>query len=171
MKESILDATREALLAVRGLRFYRTERGFHGRFYCALMESLDHRGFLNEETVLEMEYQKSARHGTHQRPDILLHTPAEVTGALVTHNNYAVWALKRHASIEVAREDFDKLDDMFRTLEYPLGIFINVDARENQIEHYCGSYRERLCGCAVWLDNGTPNVLISCGDKNPDEGG
>lgn len=133
------------------------------------MTSLDRRGVLNEETVLEMEYQKSARHGTYQRPDIVLHKPTEVTRASVTQNNFAVWALKRRASIEAAREDFDKLDAMFSTLQYPLGIFINVDTRENCTNHYRGPYRERLHGCAVWLDNGTPNVFMSCGDNDPEE--
>jgi hypothetical protein len=41
-----------------------------------------------------MEYQKSARQGLAQRPDIVFHIPAEVSGAAVTENNYEVWALK-----------------------------------------------------------------------------
>jgi hypothetical protein len=59
MNEQILAATIEALRAIREPRFFRTERGYHGRFYCALQTVLDSRGLLRNGTILEMEYQKS----------------------------------------------------------------------------------------------------------------
>ncbi len=160
MKDLIIDATREALRGVRDARFFKTERGFQGAFYCALMHCLNERGLIAEDTLLEMEYQKSARHGMHQRPDIVLHKPAEFTGAAVSGNNYAVWALKRHATAEAAAEDFTKLDEMFSVLRYALGFFINIDARDHHLTRYGGRYPERLHGCAIWLDQGIPTVRL-----------
>jgi len=160
MKELIIDATREALHGIRDARFFRTERGFHGAFYCALMKSLSERELLTEDTLLEMEYQKSARHVLYERPDIVLHKPAEITGAAVSDNNYAVWALKRHASGEAAADDFGKLDSMFSVLKYPLGFFINIDASDHYLRSYEGPFPERLYGCAVWLDQGNPTVRL-----------
>jgi hypothetical protein len=43
MREALINATEAAIRAVDTTRFFRTERGFHGRFYCAIQEQLDHR--------------------------------------------------------------------------------------------------------------------------------
>src|SRR3989442_11784166 len=83
MRTAILDATALALRALTHPRFLRSERAYQGRIYCALQEELDRRGVLQDGIILEMEYQKSARHGLTQRPDIILHAPAEETGAAV----------------------------------------------------------------------------------------
>jgi hypothetical protein len=96
--EAIKDATDSALRMVDAPRFLRTERGFQGRFYCALQKTLEERGLLQGERILEMEDQKSTRHGLAQRPDIILHVPAEGSNAPVFENNVAVWALKRKAA-------------------------------------------------------------------------
>jgi len=149
----LIDATEEALHNVAEPRFLQTERGFHGRFYCALQQVLEKKGLLENGCILEMEYQKSARHGMSQRPDIVLHVPAEESGAVVGENNFGVWALKRQASKSKALEDFDKLDEMFETLRYPLGIFVNVDTRHNRADCYIGRFPERLRSVAVWADN------------------
>ena len=95
MIDAIVSATDQALRTVAVPRFLRTERGFQGRFYCALQEALERLGVLRNGHILEMEYQKSARHGMSQRPDIVLHIPAEDAGSDVRENNLAVWALKR----------------------------------------------------------------------------
>jgi len=63
MNNKILAATDQALHQVDESRFWRTERGFHGRFYCVLQKVLDEEGLLPRGRILEMEYQKSARHG------------------------------------------------------------------------------------------------------------
>ncbi len=83
-----------------------------------------------------MEYQKSFRHGMSQRPDIVLHVPAEDSGACVVDNNRAVWALKRHATQAGARADFEKLEEMFKRLRYPFGIFVNIDAKDGFASAY-----------------------------------
>jgi len=134
-------------------RFLRTERGFHGRFYSALHQVLEKKGLLENGRILEMEYQKSDRHGTGQRPDIVLHVPVEESGARVDENNYAVWALKRHATKREAIDDFDKLDVMFAALCYPLGIFVNIDARDHRAACYSGRFPERLRTVAVRRDD------------------
>jgi hypothetical protein len=110
---------------------------------------LEKKGLLRNGCILEMEYQKSHRHGTGQRPDIVLHVPAEESGAGVTENNYAVWALKRRATKSEAIEDFGKLDVMFGALCYPLGIFVNIDTRHHRAACYSGRFPERLRTVAV----------------------
>ncbi len=151
----IVSATDEALREVAEPRFLRTERGFQGQFYCALQRFLEERNLLQGGCMLEMEYQKSARHGMSQRPDIILHVPAEDSGARLAENNFAVWALKRRATEPQARVDFDKLDEMFEMLCYPLGIFLNIAATDHLAGSYHGKFPRRLRTAAVWLDGGT----------------
>ena len=154
MSDEIITATDAALRRVAEPRFLRTERGFQGQFYCALQRVLKERGLLREGRILEMEYQKSTRHGMSQRPDIVLHVPAEDSGAGMAENNFAVWALKRRATLAEARDDFVKLDEMFEQLCYPLGIFVNIDARDHFAASYDGRFPERVRAVAVWLDGG-----------------
>lgn len=158
MKIAILEATSEALRALTHPRFLRSERGYQGRFYCALQGELDRRGVLEEGLILEMEYQKSARHGLTQRPDIILHAPAEETGAAVFKNNVAVFALKLRASLQRAREDFEKLDEMCRRLQYQLAIFINVNSDAHHMACYKGEHRDRMHSFAVTLQSGQPRI-------------
>jgi len=169
LTDDIIAATDEALLQVAEPRFMRSERGFQGRFYCALQHALDRKGLLQGGCILEMEYQKSDRHGLSQRPDIILHVPAEESGGSVTENNYAVWALKRRATQRAALDDFEKLDDMFERLRYPLGFFVNIDAKKDMAASYCGRFPERVRTVAVWRQRtiqtswGTPEV----GQRSP----
>jgi hypothetical protein len=159
MIEQIIEATIEALRSVSEPRFFRTERGYHGRFYCALQASLDRRGVLQDGIILEMEYQKSTRHEMTQRPDIILHIPAEESGFSVRHNNFAVFALKLRASADDAVADFYKLDEMCDLLDYPLAVFINIDSEQHCREHYVGHYPDRLRTFAVRLDRGGPAIV------------
>jgi hypothetical protein len=142
-------ATVSALKAVRDARFLATERGFHGAFYCELRTALRRRRLLGDGRILEMEYQKSARQGIRQRPDIILHIPADIRGTTVRENNFAVWALKRAATEQEAREDFAKLDQMCITLCYPLALFVNVAATQTHLAQYLGPFRERIHGLAT----------------------
>ena len=150
----VVEATRAALHAVREPRFYATERGYHGRFYCALQSEFDRRGWPATGALLEMEYQKSERHNTFQRPDIVLHVPVSHPGTSVRENNFAVWALKRAARVADATDDFAKLDEMFDALDYPLGFFINVDASNPLRSHYTGRHESRLYAAAVAFSSG-----------------
>jgi hypothetical protein len=161
MEEIIIQATVNALKSLTPERFFQTERGYQGRFYCNLQKELDDAKILNDQTILEMEYQKSARHGISQRPDIVLHIPAEASGAKRDENNFAVFALKRKASETDADDDFQKLNEMFNHLKYPLGIFINISSDRVLTEIYYGDYPERIHSFAVWLENGSVNINYS----------
>ena len=152
MSNILINATEAAIRAVDGSRFFRTERGFQGRFYCALQAELEQAGLLTNGAILEMEYQKGAAHGMQQRPDIVFHVPIEHSGAGRISNNFAVWALKRKATIASAKNDFDKLDQMFSGLCYPLGFFVNIDTTDHMAEHYNGPFRTRLAAVAASLD-------------------
>src|SRR3546814_9083523 len=83
MRRTLINATETAIRAVDAARFFKTERGFHGRFYCALQEQLGQAGLMVNGAILEMEYQKSTRHDLSQRPDIVLNIPAEHSGEAV----------------------------------------------------------------------------------------
>ena len=159
MRDALTKATEAAIRAVDAARFFRTERGFHGRFYCALQEQLDQTGLMTDGAILEMEYQKSRRHGLTQRPDIVFHIPAEHSGASVQANNFAVWALKWRASIRDAQSDFDRLDEMFATLMYPIGFFVNIDGVDPMRQHYNGRYGSRLAAVSARLTEGQIDVL------------
>jgi hypothetical protein len=154
MRQALINATEAAIRAVDAARFFQTERGFHGRFYCALQEQLDQAGLMINGAILEMEYQKSRRHDLTQRPDIVFHIPAEYSGATVQENNFAVWALKRRASAVKAKSDFDLLDEMFQALHYPLGFFLNIDSVDSMRQHYNGAYGSRLVTVAAQLSDG-----------------
>jgi hypothetical protein len=147
--DEIVTATERALQAVAEPRFWRTERGFQGRFYCALQQALDSGGLLPDGRILEMEYQKSADHNIYQRPDIVLHVPAEESNAPRSAHNFAVWALKRKATLREASDDFEKLDQMFDALRYPVGLFINIAATKHFAQAYRGRYPSRLRTVAV----------------------
>lgn len=158
MREALIAATDAAIRAVGAARFFETERGFHGRFYCALQAELDRAGLIVKGAILEMEYQKSARHNMGQRPDIVFHIPAEHSGAGVRTNNFAVWALKRRATPVKTCADFEKLDQMFDNLGYQYGFFINIDATDPMREHYTGAHRTRLAAVAASLDGAQVSV-------------
>ncbi|MGC2434866.1 MAG: hypothetical protein WA433_13900 [Desulfobaccales bacterium] len=157
--EKIIKATVESLKSITQERFYRTERGYQGRFYCALQESLDGMGIFDNGVILEMEYQKTASlHQTTQRPDIVLHIPFEYSGAKRNINNYAVWALKHHGNYRKVRDDFTKLDLMFENLHYPIGLTIIIDSDQPMLASYKGNFQERIHSFAVKLNNGA--ILI-----------
>lgn len=59
INERVIIATMEALKLVRNVRFFRTERGHQGEFYCKLKSTLARRGILKNDIMLEIEYQKS----------------------------------------------------------------------------------------------------------------
>jgi hypothetical protein len=139
-----IECTIAALRSVKNPRYLATERGYHGAFYCALRSALEAQGILSDKVILEMEYQKSSRHGTTQRPDIILHIPTEVSNLPVTENNFCVWALKRGAKRASALDDFWKLDEMCEELRYRLAVFVNIGASRTWLDVYSGPYRQRI---------------------------
>lgn len=161
MSQGILEALIEALKTIQAPCFYRSERGYQGRLYCSLQAALDRRGLLEAPFILEMEYQKSvSRHDTNQRPDIILHAPAEETGRPVSENNRAAFALKLNASVTAAQSDFNKLDEMCcAPLSYPLAVFINIGSTEHHMVGYQGQFRDRLHTFATRLNDGHVDVV------------
>lgn len=109
---------------------------------------------------VEMEYQKSSRHGLSQRPDIIYHIPVEHSGGDIVENNFAVWALKARANAAAAQEDFEKLDEMFEHLNYPLGFFVNIDTEQHHLASYNGTFKDRLIGISVWLEDESPHIKM-----------
>jgi len=139
-------------------RFFKSERGYQGIFYCKLYKEFKKCGIVNEDCIIEMEYQKSARHRIYQRPDIILHIPVEHSGAVPTDNNFAVWALKARANKAAALEDFEKLNQMFTYLNYEIGFFVNIGNDFHHLNNYNGKFQDRLICFAVKLQNG--NAII-----------
>jgi len=141
----LVTITYQAITQVKHPRFWETERGFHGEFHAVLREILISErivGYLGP--ILEQEYQKSRHHGISQRPDTILHLPAKQWGLRRQEGNFAVWALK-HRSLETeAREDFQRLDEMFTKLKYPLGFFINIGSQRTFENIYRGDYAKRV---------------------------
>ncbi len=150
----------DAISLVVNPRFFHTERGYQGAFFCALQRILEEKGIVDGRRILEMEYQKSSRHGIRQRPDIILHVPTELSGGDTTENNFAVWALKRMADTDRALEDFMKLKELFDNLGYPLGFFINIASAAHHLEEYSGDSADRIVAIAVDLGEHYP--LIRC---------
>jgi hypothetical protein len=162
MIRGVIEATERALRDVKHARFFENERGYQGQFYCQLQAQLKALGCLPNDALLEIEYQKSARHGIYQRPDIILHIPAK-RNEEVRQSNFAVWALKRSASAAEAQEDFRKLDEMFELLDYAVGFFVNIDSCETWRGSYGGRFPNRVVGFAVQLEG--PDVqVISCSE-------
>ena len=146
-------------------RFFSNERAYQGRLYCNLLNRFEYDGLLDNEELIEIEYQKSTRHGLSQRPDIIYHIPAEITKTDVDKNNYAVWALKRSATPDKAASDFEKLDEMFSTLKYSLGIFINIGSSKTHLDLYHGDFKERLISCGVVSNNNRIDLKINSYDE------
>jgi hypothetical protein len=166
MRDRIIESTISALKAINAPRFFKSERGYQGIFYCKLYEEFENLGLLTEDQIIEMEYQKSARHKLSQRPDIIFHIPVEHSGADIIENNFAVWALKPRASAAKAQEDFEKLDQMFEVLNYPLGFFVNINTEQHHLKLYNGNFKDRLVGFSVYLQDESPQILQAWFENN-----
>lgn len=124
-------ATIEALRRVSEPRhFESTERGYQGWFVGAVQSTYAEVGLLRRGRIVEMEYQKRpAVHGTSQRPDIVVHVPRQVDDpSAAKKGNFAVYALKKNASLSGIADDLAKLEEMICVLDYRVGFFVNVGA-------------------------------------------
>lgn len=138
----------ESLRCVRDARFFETERGYQGEFLAELRARFPHAG-LPGDAIVEQEYQKRLPdHGVKVRPDIIVHVPTPAGGNR-RHGNFAVFELKRRAGQAAARKGFANLDAVLGALDYPLGVFVNIDSSVTQIAHYSGKFAERLHFFAV----------------------
>ena len=147
----------DALRGVTHSRFFESERGFQAEFLANLREALPAAG-LPGDAIVEQEYQKRLKeHGIRRRPDIIIHVPTP-PGGNRSQGNFAALALKLSAGVAKAREDFAGLDAILRTLDYPLGVFVNIASQKTHAEHYRGQFSDRIHCFAVWRNEGQVHV-------------
>lgn len=155
-----LNTLKNSFAAIDKKRFFNTERGYQGQ----LLTQLDRRFRLKKILVggvaVEQEYQKTLKkHGITIRPDIIIHVPyKEEIHTSPRSGNFVVIQLKLNASKEDAIKDFKKMDLMFNKLDYPLGIFLNINSNKTFFDSYSGDYKDRLHCFAVRLSDN--KVLI-----------
>ena len=115
-------------------------------------------GACSPEASVEQEYQKRLHlHHIAIRPDIIIHVPTPQGGNRGIGNSI-VFELKRKAGPTRAQEDFGSLDTIIDALDYPLGVFVNIDSGRTQGAQYHGPYRDRIHFFAVRLVNATVQV-------------
>ena len=137
----------QALKEINSTRFFKTERGFQGRFACALYKILDEEKIFPDDAIIEQEYQKRlGDHRTTQRPDLIIHVPFEAEHSQHRwEDNFVVFAFKKDADVDTAKEDFGKLDIMFKELKYPIGFFININGYPDiYLDQYTGVFKDRI---------------------------
>ncbi|MBB2803063.1 hypothetical protein [Xanthomonas arboricola] len=112
--------------------------------------------------MLREEYQKRlAEHGLRIRPDIILHEPFDPSlHRYRDDGNHAVMELKRRATPGSAAGALTNLVAMINALNYPLGVFINIDSPKTWAESVLEDHRARIVYLAAHLDeNGEPRVV------------
>lgn len=159
--EKLSNIIAAALTSVTAPHYYEDERGFQGEFYAQLRLRLQDMA-LPEGAILREEYQKRlAEHGLRIRPDIILHEPFDPGRHRGRDDgNHAVMELKRCATSGAAADAFTNLGAMIDVLNYPLGVFINIDSPKTWAESVPEIHRGRIACLAVHLDeNGEPLVV------------
>lgn len=159
-KDFFLNEFRNSLKAINEKHFFSREMGYQGRLLSELEKRINIKRTFLGNIAVDQEYQKALKkHGINKRPDLIIHVPyIEKIHPSRRHGNYVVIQLKLCASEKRAKEDFKKMDLMYKKLDYPLGIFLNVNSDKTFFDSYSGDYKERLHCFAVKLaDN---KVLI-----------
>ena len=158
--EKILQAIKDSLEAVVNPRFYATERGFQGEFGAELKSRLSDLEI--DGAIVEHEYQKRIdNHGFRIRPDIIIHIPFEGSEySTREEGNFVVIELKHQANEEKALSDYEHLSSMCKTLNYPLGVFININAKKTYFNKYNDPLKKQLRAFSVHLDE-TGTVVIT----------
>lgn len=154
-KETFLNIFRDSIRAITDSRYFSNERAYQAALFAELKNKANIEQIFSSDAILEPEYQKTLRkHRITIRPDIIIHVPYKKgMHSNRRGGNFVVIQLKRKASKSKAREDFDKLDLMFEKLDYPLGIFLNINSANTFFNCYTGDYSERLHCFAVRLVN------------------
>jgi hypothetical protein len=154
---ALLAAIRESLYAITELRLFETERGYQGALIVELSKRLPNLEVSKQGALVEQEYQKKSRtHGLTIRPDIIIHAPFDQRlHTARTEGNFAVFELKRRASATKAEADFQNLLSMMRILQYPLGVFVNIDSKETHFAQMPDVAIGHLVAFAVSLKDGS----------------
>lgn len=161
--KELLNIIAAALTSVTDPHYYEDERGFQGEFYAQLRLRLRDMA-LPDGALLREEYQKRlAEHGLRIRPDIILHEPFDPGRHRGREEgNHAVMELKRRATPSTATDAFTNLVAMIDALNYPLGVFINIDSPKTWAESVPEAHRTRIVCLAAHLDeNGKSQVVRS----------
>jgi hypothetical protein len=155
-RDKILEDIRQSLIAITVPRFYETERGFQGELLAQLVKRLA----LPDQAIIEQEHQKRAlAHGLTCRPDIIIHEPFDQTRHHDrSQGNYIVMELKVRSTAKEAAADFESLGDMIQKLNYPLGIFINIDSGRTYSELVPKGLQSQIVAIAVALRNGEVQI-------------
>jgi hypothetical protein len=155
--ETVLEGIRNSLAAIGAARYFESERGFQG----ALLVQLEQHLQLPDQTLVEQEYQKRQQeHGLKIRPDIIIHEPFDASRhASRSEGNLAVIELKLRASEDDARGDFESLATIMRTLQYPLGVFINIASFETYAQLTPEDMKGRIVAFAVVQNQGRTRVF------------
>lgn len=152
-KDRFIRVFRESLEVITEKRFFSSERGYQGQLISELNNRLVMELIFSNRAAVEQEYQKRLKdHNIRIRPDIIIHVPyVEGIHSSRKEDNYVVIQLKKNSSKEDALDDFKKIDLLFQKLDYPLGVFLNIDAEKNFYSSYLGEYRNRIHCFAVRL--------------------
>ena len=164
-----------ALGKIKDPTLFADERGYQGE----LKSRLDRELALNiseddfAAPQVREEYQKRADlHGIELRPDIIIHVPFE-RGVSPTRkdDNYMVILLKRCAGRTKAMKNFDSLETICSTLNYPVGVSINVAYPKLWIPELPPQVPSSftLHEIAVALVNGKPAIQVAT--RKPGQGG
>ena len=134
--QDLICATTDALKSITASRFFRSERGFQGEFHVRLERLLRRKGLVLNYAIIEEEYQKTIpNHGISHRPDLIVHIPFE---AGLTRSrregNFVAFEFKLKGSRLDAVDQFIKLDDYLTILDYPLGVFVNINDTRSFVE-------------------------------------
>ncbi len=153
---SIIEIVITALKKINSPRFFKTERGFQGRFAIALHKILSDNNIFQEDTIIEEEYQKTLRlHGTKQRTDLIIHVPIESShSSNRKENNSVVFAFKLSGNKTEVLNDLEKLNELIEKLDYSLGIFINISSLNNFLGEYQGPNKDKLHEFCIKQING-----------------
>lgn len=158
--DSLLQAIRNSLLAIVDPRFYESERGFQGQLLVELSSRVPELMPRNRG-IIEQEHQKTLlNHNLTIRPDIIIHEPYDPEiHANRRQGNFAVIELKLYAGPKKAVEDFKSLYSMLTVLEYPVGIFININHTRTQVNHVPAEARGRIVSFATRLTQNGAQIV------------
>lgn len=133
--QALVQTTRDAMHAIKTPRFFETERGYQGELLAEIRKRLPEIRGVSEDAVVEQEFQKrTATHGLRLRPDLVIHVPFDnERHSSRREGNYICFELKLRATEPQASEAYRNLAQLMRALNYPLGIFININSSQTYI--------------------------------------
>ncbi len=160
--EALVNAIRDAVHAIQTPRFFETERGYQGELLAEIRMRLKRLPEIPEwdvDVVVEQEAQKrTTAHGLKLRPDLIIHEPFDnKRHSTRREGNYICLELKLRASEAQASEAYRNLSQLMSALNYPLGIFINIDSSQTYIS-LAPTNSGRFFAFAVKLEDGEVKV-------------